>query len=102
MTLIGHDVLHRAGRQNAPLRKRLTIWAATVENRIWHNLNDVRKDYPSADGVKLKSKVVVTVFNVKGHGYRLLTSIDYDAGIVEALDVLTRAEYDKDLWKERY
>ena len=69
---------------------------------VWHSLEDVRKAYPSADGVKLKSRLVVTVFNVKGNEYRLLTSIDYDAGIVEALDVLTHAEYDKESWKDRY
>jgi mRNA interferase HigB len=50
----------------------------------------------------LKSAFVVTVFNVKGNTYRLLTSIDYDAAIVEVLDVLTHAEYDKALWKDRY
>jgi len=47
------------------------------------------------DGVRLGSGTVVTVFNVKGNEYRLLTSIDFDAGIVEVLDVLTHAEYDK-------
>jgi mRNA interferase HigB len=52
--------------------------------------------------VTLKSKLVVTVFNAKGNEYRLLTSIDYDAGIIEALDILTHAEYDKDMWKDRY
>jgi mRNA interferase HigB len=102
MTLIGQDVLSRAGRRDMPLRKWLTRWAATVEKVEWHILEDVRKSYPTADGVKLKSKIVVTVFNVKGNEYRLLTSIDYDAGIVEVLDVLTHAEYDKDMWKDRY
>ena len=102
MTLVGQDVLRPIGRRNAPLRKWLTIWAKTVEDSIWHSLDDVRKGYPTADGVKLKSGVVVTVFNVKGNEYRLLTSVDYDAEIVEALDVLTHAEYDKELWKDRY
>jgi mRNA-degrading endonuclease HigB of HigAB toxin-antitoxin module len=36
------------------------------------------------------------------HESGLLTSIDYDAAIVEVLDVLTHAEYDKALWKDRY
>jgi mRNA interferase HigB len=102
MTVVGQDVLSRAARRNIPLRNWLTIWAATVESVDWHNLNDVRKSYPTADGVKLKSKLVVTVFNVKGNEYRLLTSIDYDAALVEVLDVLTHAEYDKNAWKDRY
>src|SRR5208337_1244342 len=99
MTLIGQDVLSRAGRRDIPLRKWLTKWAATVENVQWHNLDDVRKPYPTADGIKLRSEIVVTVFNVKGNEYRLLTSIDYDGRIVEVLDVLTHAEYDKNMWK---
>ena len=102
MTLLGHDVLTRAGRRNSPLRQWLGRWVATVENAVWHSLDDVRSVYPSADGVRLKSNLVVTVFNVKGNEYRLLASIDYDAQIVEALEVLSHAEYDKDLWKDRY
>ena len=102
MILVGQDVLFKAGRKNASLRRWLASWFATVESVIWNSIEDVRRAYPSADGVKLKSKVVITVFNVKGNEYRLLTAIDYDVGIVEALDVLTHAEYDKDLWKDRY
>jgi mRNA interferase HigB len=102
MTLIGQDILRRAGRRNAPLQRWLMTWAQTVENVQWQNLIDVRRTYPTADGVKLKSGFVVTVFNVKGNNFRLLTSIDFDAEIVEALEVLTHSEYDKDSWKDRY
>jgi mRNA interferase HigB len=102
MTLLGQDVLSRAGRKNAPLRQWLLRWVATVENAVWLSLEDVRSVYPNADGVKLKSNVVVTIFNVKGNNYRLLTSIDYDAQITEALEVISHSEYDKSLWKDRY
>ena len=101
MTLVGQDVLHRVGRRNVPLQNWLTKWAAMVENTVWHSLIDVPKAYPTADGVQLKNRVV-TVFNVKGNEYRLLTLIDYDAGIVEVLDVVTHAEYDKNSWKDKY
>jgi len=102
MTLVGRDVLLRIGRRNSPLLKWLTLWAATVESSDWHSIDDVRKAYPSADGVKLKRDFVVTVFNVKGNSYRLLASIDYRAGIVQVLDVLTHAAYDKQMWKDKY
>jgi mRNA interferase HigB len=102
MLILGQDVLRRASRRNAPLKKWLETWAATVESRIWRSLNDVRRDYPSADGVKLRSDLVVTVFNVKGNEFRMLTSVDFDLAAVEVLEILTHAEYDKDAWKQRY
>jgi mRNA interferase HigB len=102
MTLVGRDVLSAAGKKNAPLGAWLAAWAEVVEAVEWRSLDDVRKTYPSADGVRLPSKTVVTVFNVKGNEYRLVSWIDYGARIVEALEVLTHAEYDKDKWKSRY
>ena len=102
MTLVGQDVLQKAGRRNIPLRIWLAEWAAAVQVLEWQNIGDVHKAYPSADGVPLGSGTVVTVFNAKGNSYRLITWIDYDAQVVEALEVLTHAEYDKNLWKAKY
>lgn len=102
MLVIGQDVLTAVGRKNAPLRKWLVEWLATAQQADWHNIDDVRLQYPSADGVKLASGTVVTVFDAKGNTYRLLTVIYYDAATVEALEVITHAEYDKNLWKARY
>jgi mRNA interferase HigB len=102
MILLGQDVIQAAGRRNLPLRRWLTSWAATVNAAEWFSLDDVRKSYPSADGVKLRSAIVVTVFNVKGNDYRLLAYIDYDAQTVQALEVLTHAVYSKEQWKQRY
>lgn len=102
MTLLGQDVLTRAGRRNKPLRAWLETWAAIVVRTAWHSLAEVRRTYPSADGVALRSGTVMTVFNVKGNEYRLLTWIDYDVQVIEALEVIAHSEYDKDLWKARY
>jgi len=102
MTLVGQDVLTRAGRRNPPLRNWLVAWAAVVQASSWRSILDVRRAYPSADGVVLPSRTVVTVFNVKGNEYRLLSWIDYGAQVVEALAVLTHAEYEKDAWKLRF
>jgi mRNA interferase HigB len=102
MRLIGQDVLSKAIRRHADTRKWEQAWAATVQDAEWLSLDDVREDYPAADGVKLKSQVVVTVFNVRGNEYRLLTSVNYQRQVVLALELLTHAEYDKEKWKGRY
>jgi len=102
MLLIGQEVLETAARKNTSLRKWLEHWAERVRRAEWMGIQDVRADYPSADGVKLRFEVVVTVFNVKGNTYRLLNAIDYESQTVAALDVLAHAEYSKAAWKLRY
>jgi mRNA interferase HigB len=102
MRLVGQNVLVKAARRHADTAKWLQAWVATVEQAVWDSLEDVRQDYPSADGVKLKSRIVVTVFNVRGNEYRLRTNINYRQQIVVVLDLLTHAQYTKDHWKGRY
>ena len=102
MRLIGQDVLTRSLRKHTDARPWIAAWVATVEDSTWTSLQDVREDYPSTDGVKLMSRIVVTIFNVKGNEYRLLVSINYSGQVVQVLELLTHAEYDKGKWKKRY
>lgn len=102
MRLLGQQALLKAMRKHTDARRWLEAWIVTVEEAAWQRVEDVRADYPSADGVKLKSQVVITVFNVKGNEYRLLTNISYRAQTVLVLELLTRGEYDKEAWKGRY
>lgn len=102
MRVAGQEVFDAAIRRHPAIRKWLLNWLNEVAEADWNNIQDVRKWYPMADGVKLSSNVIVTVFNVKGNSYRLLTSIDYSAQTVVVLEVLTHAEYSKDSWKRRY
>jgi mRNA interferase HigB len=102
MLLLGQDVLEKAIRRHPAIRNWLNVWRGTVEDVSWRSLDDVRADYPSADGIRLKSQTVVTVFNVKGNEYRLITRVNYSGQTVFVLEVLTHAEYDKEKWKGRY
>jgi mRNA interferase HigB len=102
MRLIGRDVLAKAVRKHADARKWLAAWASTVEDAAWASIDELREDYPSADGVTLGSGTVVTVFNVRGNEYRLISHVDYRLQVVLALELLTHGQYDREQWKERY
>lgn len=102
MVLLGQDVLQRALRKHPVIANWIRDWTEAVLQARWRNLQELRRDFPSADGVKMRSSFVVTVFNVKGNEYRLLVSVDYIHQRVDALEVLTHAEYNKDAWKRRY
>ena len=75
-------------------------WRKVVKAAKWRNLIDVRKTYPSADGVKVRSGRDVTVFNVCGNEFRLIAAIHFDRHIVFMLRFLSHAEYSKNNWKE--
>jgi mRNA interferase HigB len=87
----------RYPKADAPLQNwmRLTLSAA------WKHLVDTRKTFPHADEVKVKSGRTVTIFNIGGNDFRLITAIHYDRRKIFVLDFLTHAEYSKQVWKNR-
>jgi mRNA interferase HigB len=78
----------------------LRAWVKAVRNAQWKNLVELRKVYPSADAVKVKSKRTVIVFNVCGNKYRFIASIHFNTGKAHTLRSLTHAEYSKESWKD--
>jgi|SRR5687767_5989663 mRNA interferase HigB len=86
--------------RHADAARWLRNWLAAALDADWRSLQEVRKTFPHADGVKVKSGRTVTVFNVRGNKYRLIVTINYPTGIIIVGTMLTHAEYDKDQWKE--
>lgn len=76
-------------------------WARLVLSAQWRSLVDARKTFPHADQVKVKNGRTVTIFNICGNDFRLITAIHYDREKVFVLRFLTHAEYSKDSWKNR-
>ena len=91
--------MKQAARRYPQAGDWLASWRKAVRAARWQSRADVRKTYPSADSVAVKSKRTVTVFNVCGNKYRLLTALHYNRKIVFTLRFLTHAEYSKDEWK---
>jgi mRNA interferase HigB len=81
----------------APLRD----WYRTALKANWHHLQDVRRDYPHADGVVVASGRTVTVHNICGNKYRLIVDILYRVQVIYVCAVLTHADYNKDRWKDQ-
>ncbi|HEY8667686.1 MAG TPA: type II toxin-antitoxin system HigB family toxin [Tepidisphaeraceae bacterium] len=99
MTILNLADLHKALRKHPQTRAWLLNWMDVTAKADWHSIQDVRSNFPSADGVRIKSGTIVTIFNVKGNEFRLLTSVHYANQQVFFLDLLTHAEYDKQKWR---
>jgi len=87
------------GRDHPDARRALAAWLRTTTNARWRSLTDVRGTYRHADGVKVAGERTMTIFNIRGNNYRLLTTVDYQLSSVNVLQVLTHAQYDKEKWK---
>jgi mRNA interferase HigB len=101
--LVNPEVLDAFKVRHADACKALDLWRKTVAHAHWQHLLDVRKTFPSADGVKVTQgteEVTFTVFNIKGNTYRLVSEINYQTKVVMVRIVLTHAEYDKGKWKQ--
>ena len=73
----------------------LDRWYRIVKHTDFESFADLRKTFPHADQVGR-----LTVFNIGGNKYRLITYIVYDRKRIYIRDVLTHPEYDKGKWKE--
>lgn len=77
----------------------LDTWFRIAKKAEWKSLNEVRKVYPNADGVRVGDNTY-TVFNIGGNKFRLITKIDYRCQLVFIKHVLTHADYDRENWKK--
>ncbi len=94
MHLISISRLRLDVTQYPDASKPIEAWFNIVKTADWHNREDVRQIYSSAEAVSN-----LTVFNIKGNTYRLIVSIDYEDGTIYYKYFLTHAEYDQDKWK---
>jgi mRNA interferase HigB len=79
----------------------LRTWYRIALKAGWRNLQDVRINYPHADGITVSSGRTVTVFNNGGNKYRLIVDILYAAQVIYVCRALTHAEYSKGRWKDQ-
>ena len=94
MRIISDSRLREAAAKYPNSQPSVRAWIKVTKTANWQTLQDTRKTFPSAD---LVGKL--TVFNIAGNNYRLITLIDYEKQRVYIRYFLTHAEYDKGRWK---
>jgi mRNA interferase HigB len=103
MLVLNEWAIARFSRKYPKSRRWLERWVTVARVADWRTIQDVQADYPAADGgVNVQSEAKVTVFDVGGNKFRLIADVIYRAQTVTVLDVMTHAEYSKDLWKRKY
>lgn len=100
MRIIQRSMLTEFGRQHTAAAEPLARWYRIARRARWMNLSDVRTEFPHADAVLVASGKPVTVFNVGGNKYRLVSAIHYNRQIIYTLRILTHAEDSRGKWKE--
>jgi mRNA interferase HigB len=100
MRIITKKRLAEFAARHPEARSALEAWHDEAARADWHSLIDVRRTYPHADAVRVKSDRIATVFNIKRNDFRLITAIHYDTQRVFVMRFLTHAEYSKNTWKD--
>lgn len=83
----------------------LTHWYKWAKSARWRTFVDTRQTFRHADLVKENSGNTVTIFNVGGNKYTLITAVHFPKtaqqmeGRVYILSVLTHADYDEGAWR---
>lgn len=95
MHVISRRALQSFADKHPDSRNPLDKWYRIMKRRHFKSLADLRQTFPSADPVGK-----LTVFNIGGNKFRLITAIHYNTHRIYIRDVLTHAEYDKGKWKE--
>jgi mRNA interferase HigB len=100
MRVVSLKLLRDFWRRFPDAEQPLRQWFKTAEAARWNSLQDVRQTYPHADGVSVRGRETLTVFNIGGNKFRLVARIRYDYQLVNVRAVLTHREYDEGDWKD--
>jgi mRNA interferase HigB len=86
-------------KQHPNASANLVAWITVTSSAHWRSITDVRKVFPHADLVTVRSSKTVTIFNIAGNHHRLITAIHYNTRSIFILNILTHSDYSKNRWK---
>ena len=97
--IIAEGTVRLWAETHARAASSLRQWVKVTEAMQWSSFAALRRTFPAADLVTVRSGKKVVVFNIGGNEFRLLSAVHFNTGMVFALRCLTHAEYSQDQWK---
>lgn len=91
MRVISRKLLREFWIKHSECEQQLKSWFQEVNKGTWKNLNELKREYPSASILE-DNRVC---FNIKGNNYRLIVKINLHYQIMWIRFIGTHAEYDK-------
>ncbi|HTC90282.1 MAG TPA: type II toxin-antitoxin system HigB family toxin [Bryobacteraceae bacterium] len=95
MRVIRVSKLDDFARRQAKAREPLANWEKIVRAASWKNAGEMKRTFNSVDYADRK-----TIFDVGGNNFRLIALVDFGKQLVQVIDVMTHAEYEKERWKD--
>jgi mRNA interferase HigB len=99
MRIVTEPFLKQTARCHPQAASWVNDFIRTARESGWKNVTEMRRSYPHADLVTVKSGRKVVVLNVAGNKYRLVLACHFNRQIIFTLKFLTHAEYAKPNWK---
>jgi mRNA interferase HigB len=91
VNILSRKTLNCYCEKYADVRGSLLAWYDLISKKRYSNHAELKEDFPSADYVGENRYV----FNIKGNDFRLIVSINFQAGLGFVKWFGTHAEYDK-------
>ena len=100
MRIIKVSFLRQMEKKHPTATSNIEAWIKITKAAKWKDITQLKKVFPGADSVTVKSKRTVIVFNICKTNFRLIAAVHFNRKRVYALRFLTHAEYDKNNWKK--
>ena len=91
MRVIAKRTLRKFWKKHADCEEQLKSWYRETEKAKWSNINELKREYPSAS-ILNDNRIV---YNIKGNNYRLIVKFNFEYQISWIRFIGTHAEYDK-------
>jgi mRNA interferase HigB len=91
LRVIAKRILRYFWKKHAASEEQLKSWYRETEKSVYSNINELKRDYPSASILRENR----TFYNIKGNNYRLIVKFSFDYQICWIRFIGTHAEYNK-------